>query len=79
MALRTVRTFRSTPTWLLMPRLVRAMMVKSFLPVMPVMNRWGSELPSKRSWIMVPGSSGALVLRMFKGMFFSRTGKMVPS
>ena len=29
--------------------------------------------------IIVPGWSGALVLRMLSGMFFSRTGKIVPS
>lgn len=62
-----------------MPRLVREMMEKSFLPVMPVMNRSGSTSPEKDSWIMVPGASGSLVLRMLTGMFFSRTGKMESS
>jgi hypothetical protein len=34
---------------------------------------------SKVSRIMVPGCSGWFVLRIFRGMFFSRTGDTVPS
>ena len=38
-----------------------------------------AAVSSKASRIMVPGCSGWLVLRMFRGMFFSRTGETVPS
>ena len=65
-----------------MPFLVRVMTEKPFFPAMPVimlLSCSSAAVSSKASRIMVPGCSGWLVLRMFRGMFFSRTGETVPS
>ena len=62
-----------------MPVLAMVMMEKPFLPAMPVMKPPSSISSPMDSKIIVPGWSGALVLRMLSGMFFSRTGKIVPS
>lgn len=71
---------RSEPFSELMPVLVIVMTEKCLRPAMPVMKRWSScSVSSKDSRIIVPGLSGWFVLRMFRGMFFSRTGKIVPS
>ena len=73
---------RTAPSSEDMPFLVRVMTEKPFLPAMPVIMlpevRSVSD-SSKVSRIMVPGCSGWLVLRIFRGMFFSRTGDTVPS
>ena len=76
----------------MMPRIVRRVpvepdrpflemvtMEKSRLPAMPVMKRWVLGGSMKSSEISVPGWLGSLVLRMFRGMFFSRTGNTVIS
>ena len=65
-----------------MPFLVRVMTEKPFFPAMPVIMlplSFSASVSSNVSRIMVPGCSGWLVLRMFRGMFFSRTGETVPS
>ena len=51
--------------------------VKLRRPAMPVMKRWLSDsFALIDSIIIVPGLSGSLELRMFRGMFFSLTGRM---
>ena len=49
-------------------------MVKFFRPAIPVMKRSLCSSSLTLSTIMVPGSCGRLVLRMFRGMPFSFTG-----
>ena len=78
----TSSTRRTVPGSEDIPFFVRVMTVKPFFPAMPVIilpeARSVSD-SSKLSRIMVPGCSGWLVLRIFSGMFFSRTGDTVPS
>ena len=61
------------------PVLAMVMTEKPFLPAMPVMKLPSFVSSSMLSRMVVPGCSGSFVLRMLSGMFFSRTGKTVPS
>ena len=70
---------RREPICELIPVLDTVMIEKFLRPAMPVMKRSLISSSGKRSMMSVPGWSGALVLRMFSGIFFSRTGNTAPS
>ena len=57
-------------------RFATVMIVKLRLPAMPVMKRSPLPRSSAPSTIRVPGSSGRLVLRIFRAMPFSLTGRI---